>query len=280
MKRLMPGAVLIVLLFGCGESTTGPGNSGGGGGGGGGQVPPAAVLLRDLIIPNLPSPYYHFDYDSTGRLTAASFASGFTMYEVIYQGDRISQLRNNTLGNQDRLEYAYDGAGRVIGVDYVHPNDSVFTRLTLSYDGDKLARLERRRQTAGSFVVDKTTTFSYYPDGNLEELTEHRPAIDMFQPEATTLDRFEQYDDGINVDGFSLLHDDFFDHLVLLPGVLLQKGNPARVTHTGDGTNYVVDNVYQYDDQGRPLSATGDLVLLNGPDTGRHFQTQSSFTYY
>jgi hypothetical protein len=275
MKRLMPGAVVIALLFGCGESTTGPGN-----GGGGGQVPPAAVLLRDLIIPNLPSPYYHFDYDATGRVTAASFASGFTMYEVIYQGDRISQLRNNTLGNQDRLEYAYDGAGRVTGIDYVHPNDSVFTRLTLSYEGGKLARLERRRQTGGSFVVDKATTFSYYPDGNLEELTEHRPAIDGFQPEATTLDRFEQYDDGINVDGFSLLHDDFFDHLVLLPGVLLQKGNPARVTHTGDGTNYVVDNVYQYDDQGRPLSATGDLVLLNGPDTGRHFQTQSSFTYY
>jgi hypothetical protein len=105
MKRLMPGAVLMALFLGCGESSTSPGDNGGG------QVPPRAVLLRDVVIPNLPSPYYHFEYDSTGRVTTASFASGFTMYQVIYQGDRITELRNNTLGNQDRLEYTYDGAG-------------------------------------------------------------------------------------------------------------------------------------------------------------------------
>ena len=133
MKRLMPGAVLVALFLGCGESSTSPGDSGGGG-----QVPPA-VLLRDVVIPNLPSPYYHFEYDATGRVTAASFASGFTMYQVIYQGDRISELRNNTLGNQDRLEYTYDGAGRVTRIDYVRPNDSVFTRLALTYAGEKLA---------------------------------------------------------------------------------------------------------------------------------------------
>jgi hypothetical protein len=46
----------------------------------------------------------------------------------------------------------------------------------------------------------------------------------------TTVDLFEQYDNKVNVDGFSLIHDDFFDHLVLLPGVQLQKGNPGRQT--------------------------------------------------
>ena len=224
MKRLLPGAVLMALLLGCGESLTSPGDSGGGGGGGG-QVPPPAVLLRDIVIPHLPSPYYHFEYDATGRVTTASFASGFTMYQVIYQGDRISELRNNTLGNEDRLEYAYDGAGRVTRINYVRPNDLVFTRLSLSYV-ESFSSLERQRLISGTFVVDKTMAFSYYPDGNLEELTEHRPAIGGFQPEATTLDRFEQYDGKINVDAFGLLHDEFFDHLVLLPGVQLQKGNP------------------------------------------------------
>jgi len=272
MKRLMPGAVLVALFLGCGESTS-PGDSGGG------QVPPA-VLLRDVVIPNLPSPYYHFEYDATGRVTAASFASGFTMYQVIYQGDRISELRNNTLGNQDRLEYTYDGAGRVTRINYVRPNDSVFTRLALTYAGERLAGLERQRLLSGTFVVDKTMAFSYYPDGNLEELTEHHPAIGGMQPEATTLDRFEQYDAKINVDGFGLLHDEFFDHLVLLPGVQLQKGNPARVIHTGDGINYQVDNVYRYDGQDRPLTTTGDFVYLTGPDAGKHFQTGSVFTYY
>jgi hypothetical protein len=152
--------------------------------------------------------------------------------------------------------------------------------VTLSYNGEKLTGLVRQRLLNGSFVVDKMMAFSYFPDGNLEELTEHRPAVAGFQPETTTLDRFEQYDDQTNVDGFGLLHDDFFDHLVLLPGVVLQKGNPARVTRTGDGINYQVDNRYDYDELGRPRSTTGDLVLLNGADAGRHFQTQSVFTYY
>ena len=41
-------------------------------------VPPEPpVLLREIVIPNLPSPYYHFEYDAAGRVTAVSFAMGF-----------------------------------------------------------------------------------------------------------------------------------------------------------------------------------------------------------
>ena len=273
MKRLVPSAVLAALLFGCSDSATGPGD-------GGGPVPPPAVLLRDIVVSHLPSPYYHFEYDATGRVTAASFASGFTMYQVIYQGDRISELRNNSLGNQDRLVYVYNSVGRLIGINYVHPDNVVFTRVSLSLVNGKLSSLRRFRLINGAFVIDKAMNFSYYPDGNLEVLTEVRPEIAGLQPETTTFDRFEQYDDKINVDGFGLLHDEFFDHLVLLPGVQLQKGNPGRVTRTGDGINFRVDYVYRYDDQDRPLSTTGDFVYLNGPDVGKHVGTGSVFTYY
>jgi hypothetical protein len=38
------------------------------------------------------------------------------------------------------------------------------------------------------------------------------------QPENNFTDRFEQYDDKINTYGFSLLHNNFFDQLILLPG--------------------------------------------------------------
>lgn len=275
------GILLALLLAGCSDSTTtDPGNPGGPGNPPPPPPPPASVRLRDIVIPNLPAPYYHFVYNSAGRIDSASFASGFTMYQVLYQDGRISQLVNNTLGNQDRLVYIYDGAQRVGTIDYVHPDGTVFTRLNLSYDGEKLTGLVRARELADSFVVDKTMSFSYYPDGNLEELTEHRPLIEGFQPDMTTVDRFEQYDSKINVDGFSLLHDDFFDHLALLPGVVLQKGNPARVTHTGDGDNYTVDNVVSYDGQNRPTSTVGDLVFLNGAHQGEHFRIESDFTYY
>jgi hypothetical protein len=242
--------------------------------------PPPPVLLRDVVVSSLPAPYYHFEYDSAGRVRGASFASGLRMYDVIYQGGRISELRNNALGNRDRLEYVYDDTGRVSAIRYVDSNELVYTTLFFSYDGPRLTGIERDRRVASGFIIDMTMSLMYYPDGNLLEIIEHRPLIDGQQTETTTVDHFEQYDDRINIDGFGLIHTEFFDHLVLLPDVQLQKGNPARVTRTGDGLNFRVDYAYTYDDRGRPLAKRGDLILLNGPDAGRRFQTQSVFTYY
>ena len=244
-------------------------------------VPPApAVLLRDIVIPNLPSPYYHFEYDTSARVIAASFASDLRKYDVVYDGGRISELRNNAVLNGDRLAYFYDDAGRVSSVRYVNADGLVYTVLFFSYEGQKLTGMERDRRVEGGFIIDKTMSLSYYADGNLREITERRPAITGEQDETTTVDRFEQYDDKTNVDGFSLIHDDFFDHLVLLPGVQLQKGNPARQTHTGDGINFTVDYSYSYDDKNRPLTKHGEVTLLNGSDAGQQFQTNSLFSYY
>ena len=241
---------------------------------------PTPVLLREIVIPTLPSPYYHFEYDSTGRATKASFASGFTMYDLTYDRNRIAEMRDNTLGDRDRLVYAYDNAGRVATIKYVDEAERVYTILSFTYDGQKLARVRRERMLGGVFVIDKTTTLSYDADGNLRELTEHRPLIDGYQPETTGTDRFEQYDGKINVDAFSLLHTEFFDHLILLPDVHLQKGNPGRVTHTGDGDNYTVDYTYTYDDKDRPLTKSGEVRFVNGPNAGQKFQTRSMFSYY
>jgi hypothetical protein len=243
--------------------------------------PPAvAVLLKDIVIPNLPSPYYHFDYDASGKVGSVSFASGLTTYDVIYDGNRISETRDNTIANHDRLVYVYDNAGRVGAVKETDPNGVVFTVLFFTYTGDKLTGLERDRRVTGGFILDKTMSFSYAADGNLFELTEHRPAIDGIQPETTVKDRFEQYDSGINVDGFALLHNDFFDHLVLLPAVQLQKSNPRRVTRTGDVDNYTVDYTYTYDARNRPMATHGDLTFITGTSAGQHFQIGSAFSYY
>jgi len=241
--------------------------------------PPSSVLLKDIEIPNLPSPYYHFEYDATGRVSAAAFASGLLAYDVQYANGRIVEMTNTAVLLGTTLRYAYDPAGRVSGVRYVDANGVTFAVVVFSYDGEKLTEVERDRRVEGGLVIDKTMSFSYYPDGNLMEITEHRPAIDG-QAEATTVDRFEQYDDKINVDDFSLIHDDFFDQLVLLPGVRLQRGNPARQIHTGDGVNFSVDYRYTYDERNRPLVKLGELTFLNGSQAGQRFQTQSVFTYY
>jgi hypothetical protein len=242
--------------------------------------PPTTVLLKDVVIPNLPSPYYHFDYDARGKVSLVSFAAGLRTYAAAYDGERITELKNNTIANQDRLVYVYDDGGRVAAIKESDETGLVFTALFFTYEGDKLTGLERDRRVTGGFIIDKTMSFTYYPDGNLFELTEHRPAIEGIQPETTVKDRFEQYDSGINVDAFTLLHDDFFDHLVLLPAVQLQKSNPHRVTRTGDADNYTVDYNYAYDDRNRPLRAIGDLIFVTGPTAGQHFQVGSAFSYY
>ena len=241
--------------------------------------PRPVVLLKDIVIPNLPSPYYHFEYDATGRMTHASFASDFTMYTLSYTDGRLSEMQNNILVNHDRLVFHYDGAGNVGQVDYVG-SSGVFTQVRFSYDGAKLVGLERQRKTAAGFVIDKTMTMGYGADGNLSDVTEHRPAIEGVQPEATVSDPFENYDTGLNVDGFGLLHQEFFDHLVLLPRVQLQKNNPHRVTHSGDGDHYVVEYTYQYDGQNRPLNQSGVLTFMNGAHSGQRFDVGATYTYY
>jgi hypothetical protein len=239
-----------------------------------------SVLLKDIVISRLPSPYYHFDYDGQGKVSSVSFASGLTKYDVTYAAGRISQMQNNTIVNHDRLVYVYDDAGRVAAIKETDQNDVVFVVLFFTYTGDKLTGLERDRRVTGGYIIDKTLSFSYSADGNLSELTEHLPAIDGVQADATITDRFEQYDSGINVDGFSLIHDEFFDHLVLLPAVQLQKSNPRRVTRTGDSDNFTVDYTYTYDARNRPLTTSGDLAFTTGPSAGQHFQVGSVFSYY
>jgi len=243
--------------------------------------PPSPVLLEDIVVPSLPSPYYHFEYDATGRVSTLSFASSFFTYDVRYDSrGRIGEMRNITLSTATRLVYDYDDAGRVGAVRYVDSNGVTFTLLIFSYEGQKLTGIERDRRVEGGFIIDKTVSLSGYADGNLETLTEHRPAIEGQQDETTTVDRFEQYDDKINVDGFSLLHDDFGDQLILLPGVTLQKGNPAREVFTGDAPNYTVDYTWTYDDRRRPLTKMGDVQFTSGPQLGQRFQIQSTFSYH
>jgi hypothetical protein len=274
IRAAIIATILAAAATGCGDEsgTTHPTEPG----------PPAspAVLLKDVVIPRLPSPFFHFDYDATGRVTGASYASELTKYDVRYDGGRISALTNITLGNRDTLKYVYDDSGRVLAIQYVNGTGVVYTRIIFTFEGQQLRQLQRERKVSDGFIIDKQMTFTYYADGNVRDITEHRPAIDGVQTETTVNDRYENYDTKINVDGFSLLHTEFFDHLFLLPGLQLQIGNPARQTHTGDGDNYVVDYAYSYDADNRPLTKSGDLLFLSGSSAGMRFQTLSQFSYY
>jgi len=243
--------------------------------------PPAPVRLKEVLIDRLPSPFYHFDYDATGRISALSYASGLDNYTVSYLGDRIRQIDNTGPTSLARIAYSYDPDGHVVGVRYVDAAGANIGFVIFSYENGKLIGVERSRRLGDAMVIDKTTTLTYYPDGNLETLTEHRPAVAGFQDDATNVIRYEQYDSGTNVDGFSLIHDDFFDHLVLLPGIVIQKNNPRLETRTGDGLTYAVSYTYDYGPDGKhPTAKRGDLVITGGGTVGQHVPIGSTFTYY
>jgi hypothetical protein len=242
--------------------------------------PPAqTVFLKDVVISSLPSPYYHFEYDAAGKPSFTSVASGFFMYDIKYTGDRVSELRNNIIVNKDRLQYFYDNQGRINLIRGADSIGVVFQNTGFTYNGFQLIKIERERKLGATFFTDKITTFAYHPDGNLMTLTVHRPAV-AGQPETTVMDRFEQYDTRVNTDGFSLLHDEFFEHLVFLPNIQLQKNNPTKQARTGDGINYQIDYTYVYNDKNAPLEKRGSLTFSNGQNAGQTIQISSFYSYY
>lgn len=243
------------------------------------DAPAPTVLLKDIVIPNLPSPYYHFEYNAQGKTTLSSFASDLFRFDVIYNGDRIQEMYNSIAFGTDTLRYFYDNIGRVAAVNTIDPAGRLYIKVFFTYDGKKLIKLDRWRLAGSNFLLNKTMTLSYYADGNLREIIDHRPAVNG-QVESTAIHRFERYDEKINVDGFAIIHNDFFDHFILLPGVQIQKNNPLKEIVTGDGTNYIVDYTYLYSDSKVPLTKTGNLTFTNGANAGISFETKSMFSYY
>lgn len=241
--------------------------------------PVQTVFLKDLTIAGLPSPFYHFEYDGRGRQGFANYASGLLMYDLSYQGKWLAELRNNVIVNKDRLEYSYDTDARVNLIRYVDSNGLLFKRVRLWYDGQKLIRLERYRKIGADFILEKIMLFTYYADGNLLEIAERHPALGG-QNEINFTLRFEQYDNKINTDGFTLIHNEFFEHFVFLPQVQIQKNNPGKLIRSGDGVNLEINYTYTYNDNNAPLTKRGNGIFLTGANAGQQFQTSSVFSYY
>jgi hypothetical protein len=239
------------------------------------------ILLKDITIPNLPSPYYQFEYGADSAVVKASFASGLNSYDVVYNGNRIVEMRSNNIVNHDTLRYDYDNTGKVATIKFISGSTGViFRHAFFTYTGQQLQKIEWDHKDANTgFVVDRSLSFVYLSDGNIKEIREHRPAMSG-QPEADYTTQFEQYDDKVNIDDFSLLHDSFHDHLFLVKGLKLQKNNPRKEIRTGNGVNYTANYTYTYNSDGAPLTKLGDVLFTQGPEAGQRFQTRSDYNYY
>lgn len=239
-----------------------------------------ALRVKDINEKNLPSPYYHFEYNDTGNITIAGFQSGLRLYDVTYNGKNITTMENTADPvNKVRLEYEYMN-GDLLAVRVKDKNGITFRHCIFSFSPSHQLQQMDWDVAEGNvgFYLEQTLTFSYYPDGNVMEITTHNYAVGA-QTEATYTDRFENYENHLNPDGFSLLHTNGHE-LILLPGLKFQINNPRRVIRTGQGVNYEIDYTYTYDSKERPTVKTGDLKFNSGPDAGQHFETRSTFSYY
>ncbi|MEO5562422.1 MAG: hypothetical protein ABIR18_03280 [Chitinophagaceae bacterium] len=100
------------------------------------------VLLKDIVVSGLPSPFYHLEYNTANKITFASFAAGFKMYDVVFNGDKMTEMKNNTAINKDKLQYSYYNSGRINAVQYINEAGIIFKACSFTYDGKKLTNLE------------------------------------------------------------------------------------------------------------------------------------------
>jgi hypothetical protein len=242
--------------------------------------PAKKILLKDITVPHLPSPYYHFEYGPDSSVVKASFDSELTNYDVIYSNNRIGEMRNNILVNHDTLRYLYDNTGKLGLINFINDQGVIYRHAMLLYNGQQVREIDwdRKVGTVG-YIIDRTLSFDYFADGNVKVIREHRPSINGSQ-DLNAVMQYDQYDDKINVDDFMLTHDGVNDHLILFSGFRLQKNNPGREIRTGDGVNYIITNTYNYNRDGAPLLKMSDLLFTNGAEAGTRFPASTNYSYY
>jgi hypothetical protein len=241
------------------------------------------LKLKDINIRNLPSPYYHFEYRDDKHISNFDFSSGLRTYAMMYTGDDLTLMKSTTFNSgNDSIQYIYTN-GKPTSIHIAKEDGLLYRRAFLTYYANgQLKELEWEiKPDKQSFTKEQSFTFTYYPDGNVKDITQHDFAVGP-QTDVTFTDRYENYDDKKNVDGFSLVHTSQFKQPILLPGITLQVNNARRIVRTSDGTalTYEENNTYTYDSNGRPLVKSGDFVYTNGSDAGRHFDLQTTYSYY
>ena len=126
-------------------------------------------------------------------------------------------------------------------------------------------------------MLYRKVTLAYYPDGNLEQYDDYN-RINPGEVTLTNSVKFTGYDQGINVDDFYLLKN-FFDDLLFLPQVKLQKNNPAHVTMTGINNDYSIDYIYQYNANNVPTQNSHTIAITRGSGAGQQFTGTDQFSY-
>jgi hypothetical protein len=240
----------------------------------------AEIFLKSIAFQSLPAPYYQFEYSGPARVSKVTTDGGDVLYQAIYDGRRLLELVQQQARQAKSILYSYGSSNQVESLRFLSAGGEVERRCFLRYDAQgRLDEMEWEVKAGASFAADRTIQFAYNEKHNVTERREQCHFIDGRQEAATLIDTFEDYDDQLNIDGFTLLqrHNGPF---VLLPGVVLQRNNPRRVTRTGTGIHYQIDYTYTYTKKRCPLERKSTMVINNGPQAGQRTEATTAFAYY
>jgi hypothetical protein len=236
----------------------------------------ASVLLKDVIVTGLPSPYYRFEYDADKYVTEINFADGFNIYELEYSNKKLSKMTNSRIGNQ--LLYTYS-SGNVSLITELTSFDQVVWKYRMAYNNNNQLTEIRWYQFNGGTdsILFRKVLLAYSSDGNLSSRDDYRLETGNVLAWSSNT-KYLDYDNGINVDGFAVFKD-FFESLIFLPAVKIQKNNHRTEIITGTQNDYRITYTYEYSN-GLPVTENGTMIQTRGNGNGQPFLFTNHFSYY
>jgi len=226
------------------------------------------VQLKEIVSQDEPSPHFAFTYDDSSYVSTASFAGNFVTYHYFYKNQRIDSV-STLLQDGTYLLYRYEGQQVTRVEQYGHTGLAQI--ISISYDRrNRVTSMEWKPVTSGD---GKTVTFDYYGDGNLHAMKSFYPASGL-----TALVTYEAYDDKKNVDGFAVFKD-FFDHLILLPGVKFQYNNATKVSMLRGANKLDVQHEYTYNND-LPVQQKTTMHITDGTGKSQTLTGLTTYSYY
>lgn len=227
------------------------------------------VRVKEIVVRNSPSPYYHFTYDDSGYVTTLRYSDDLYVYDYFYKNRRIDSVTTSSTDARYLL-YRYNDHKVTSVLQY----DNTGLRQTVSIKYDNRNRVIRMEwQPTSSPPFEKFTEFEYYDNGNVSHMKTTYPASGT-----TSTVTYEAYDNKMNVDGFGI-YQDFFDHLIFLPAVKFQQNNPTRMKVVSGPNERTIQHDYTY--QGSlPIQRNSTTQVTSGPGSGQNFTAQTTFSYY
>ena len=234
------------------------------------------VLLKQVVVQNLPSPFFKFVYDEDHFVTEASFASSLDVYKMEYEDKRVKKVSNTKNGRY--MLYNYSN-GNVASINEFGLNNQKLVSYEFLYNSTgKLIQVNWKlfAENAGGEIY-KQHKLSYHADGNLAKLE-----LWVKEPgplHLASTETFDEYDNSTNVDDFYLLKE-FFDSFLFLPQVKLQVNNPHKHNISNGDNEFEITYTYDFNTNNLPVKKSGIMKQTKGPEEGKIINLLSTFSYY